>query len=305
MALLLTNGTGGGNWADTTTWAGGAVPVTGVDTAQIENTDNIDVVPLGATCTTNNGAVAINNGTIITNNNDVNTNSVTGVITTNNLTVENNYGLISTNEVNGYIPGGDGANSGMITVNNGEIAVNNIDGVVVTNNNKVNHNNNGGLVHLNAATGSISNGNSGIVEINDGLIVESFPDGVINTNNGIININDGIVGINSATGIIGENTNGAVVNANYGTVSNNDNYAIVNQFATGTMASNLGTVYLMELGATGFGTSVQIHPTAFSDPTEADVKNGTTYRFNSLTKTGTLVSGGGNGGSGIGFLAGI
>ena len=82
MALILTNGTGGGNWADTTAWAGGVVPVS-PNTAEVVIGDTIDTVPAGEVCTTNYGIIAANSGTVTTNANVVTINNDVGVVDSN------------------------------------------------------------------------------------------------------------------------------------------------------------------------------------------------------------------------------
>jgi len=148
MALILTNGTGGGNWVNAATWSGGVVPVF-PNTAQVVLGDTIDQVPAGQECTTNYGTITANNGNVMmnavggvvsampvgagwvrVNNGTVSLMALGTTVSTNNGTVGSNQGMVAENAVagivtlNGASPG-PGIDPGIVTDNWGLVLTNN------------------------------------------------------------------------------------------------------------------------------------------------------------------------------------
>ena len=143
MSVINTNGTGGGNWADTATWDGGVIPIAPV-MAHVVYGDNLDQVPVGEICDSNQGVIqenhgtvnvntspveswdhghiVKNSGTIVVNNGKVSHNRPnTGVITTNNGRVVKNSNLITTNGAFGVVIENGSQGVGLVVYNYGEV----------------------------------------------------------------------------------------------------------------------------------------------------------------------------------------
>jgi len=291
MAVLATNGTGGGNWAVGATWALGVVPVAAAgNQAEVVVGDTIDQVPVGEVCAANYGIITTNRGSVWNNLFDVVTNEVGGVVIENAAAgvvgnnkgiVNSNHGFVNTNADEGVVDNNYltvGLNHGLVTSNEfGATITQSAGGSFVTTNaglvgqcrGTVTTNAVGGVVTIM----SVGGGGAGWVMVNDGVVSMMAVGTTVSTNNGTVGTNRGMVAENSATGIVtlNDSTGPGIVTDNWGTVVTN-NGRVEN---------------LMTLAAVAGGT--MIHPTAFSDPAIDNVRDGTAYRFDSSDRVGTLV----------------
>ena len=291
MAVIATNGTGGGNWANGATWVGGVPPVAiAGNQAQVEAGDTIDQVPAGEVCAVNYGTITSNLGSVWTNSNSVVTNEVGGVVIENDNAgvvgnnkgiLNSNHGMVNTNDDEGIVDDNYvtvNLNHGLVTTNDFGATINMSAGgsTVTTNEGTVSQCR--GTVLTNTATGvvtilSVGGGGAGWVMVNNGAVSMMANGTTVSTNNGTVGTNRGMVAINSATGIVtlNDSTGPGIVTDNWGLVVTN-NGRVEN---------------LMTLAAISGGT--RIHPTAFSDPAIDNVRDGTAYRFDSSDRVGTLV----------------
>ena len=273
------------NWNDGASWEDGIAPVSGSDTGEIRYSGDennyvlFDSVPNGATCSSNKGRVENNYGTI--NESGRVEGGYSGLVNHNYSTVKllKGYGSVNYNESGGIIE--DTGSDGYVPYN---LA--------------------GGTINLNRSTASglyenwgLCINNNGTVNTNNGTITSNQcinNNGTVNTNNGTITSNQCIVTTNASGGIIGNKASGEVTTNEIG--------GIVNQFTGGTVPTNHGTVNIAEVGATFAGTNdgtVTVSSNHFSNPAAANTKLATTFKFNSVTITGTKRIGGGISGSSV------
>jgi len=271
MVQIYSNGTGGGNYTDTSTWSGGVVPYqANGDTSLILNGDSIlDSIPMGEVCEQNLGYIQINYGIIFINDGTIYDNS--GYTYVNNSTINRgigtvyeNYGTIDWLESGGQISYGnyqgstvttnDGYipyNFGFINNHNGQVDWNDQSGYIYYVNGYVNNNYNGAYVEEISLGGTVNfNGSGCSVNVVYGTIDDNY--GTANNiayggyvgrnyydiiyNNGIVNINYSYVGQTQSGGIINTNeTSGFCLNAPNGICT--DNYGYCNNVA-GSVTTN-------------------------------------------------------------------
>lgn len=294
-----------------------------------EITTNYD----GGEVTTNNNVITTNYGLVTTigDTGIVRINEVTGEVTDNGGSVGDwsdksgyNYGLIETN--NSYVTtnGGSifsGYTTGTITLNKGVVNVNESYGTVVTNNGIVSD-----KIFAQGSTtwGAMVLSNGGTITNNFGLIGGSWSSGQSiadqggNPNNGnygtvtkhhgvIVNNVGGFVhlwgslsfGGGGNTGNTTNNTNwsGAIMFFNYGPFGHGMIW--LHNLPANTWNNAFGITYSIGNPTGDPNAFVMIDPSAFTDPTAAEVAKDVTYAFEGVTKIGTKRTGGGVNGSGI------
>jgi hypothetical protein len=145
---VYSNGTGGGYWADTSTWMDGVVPVDGNVIDLVTGDAIFDAIPVGITAAsvlTCRGGVTINDGVVTTNTGG-------GFIYVNTGTVLNN--------ISGAVV--ERNNAGGIVNNKSEVSINEIDGIV--------NQFTGGTVLTNHGTVNIAEVGATVLGTNDGTL---------------------------------------------------------------------------------------------------------------------------------------